>query len=316
MVVAAGSPAARLTDDAVECALARWGVSHGTVLDRRSPFPERSRLAADSPSAAACALRELKQHTASARRLAADCGQRDLLVLPGDDDLIPPEWAETVIRIPPCGSAGSFRADVGSVARELGRSRNDVFRELTSTDALSFTRLIRAERAVLVEGRTDRAVFEVLIRRFALPGIAVVAAHSKVRMAALNLLATRLGVRTYVVFDGDGGPIPTGPAMAHRVARTRRIQTENLLRGLAPQEAGWEFGGPSTAGSRWCAFSADLEAQLSAWPSFMAALGALGEELAAKNHRTLRTAAVRAELEDMPPALCRLRTALAGMVED
>lgn len=277
------------------------GVTAQTVLDRRCTGE------GVSPG-------ELNRMVATAKSLAASCGNDHVLLLPGPKDFLAPEWLETVVRISP---RGFHWAHLSTVAAALGRPRNDVHRELCATPAQSFTDLARARDVLLVEGRTDQAVFQTLLSRCDLSRVTVVPAHSKVRLAALYQLGLSWGTEAYVLFDGDGGAttrsglaLARGSAREHRVIGTRATQTRHLLNGLGDQREAWRFGEPSVVGSRWCALATTLEDTLGQWPSFMAALAACGTDLAAKDHRALRQAAATADLTDMPPELHRLRDVL------
>lgn len=233
-----------------------------------------------------------------ARELASSCAHPRAVLIPGPMDPIPGRWVEQIVRVTPMYAR---QTDLSAVAAAVGRPRNHVRRELESTDPYVLANLLRARRAVLVEGPTDRAVFEVLLQRSGL-NFTVVAAHGKVQLAALRSLAAQLGVATYVIFDGDAGPLPAAPSTAHRVRQTRRTQTLALTTALpcSQEQADWSCGDPGSIGPFWCAWEESLETELSTWPSFMAALEATGVALADKNHGALRAAAQEADLHDLP----------------
>lgn len=253
-------------------------------------------------------LSELRQAATQAKHVATACGHRQVLLLPAPADPVPPEWVEHLVRVTP---DKVLRVDVAALATVLGRTRNHVLRELWGTDPHELSALLRAQHAVLVEGSTDRAVFSVLLRRWGLERYSVVTAHSKVRLAALRALAEQLGVETYVIFDGDGGPTSPSAAKAHRVRLTRQTQTAALTATLpcdGTQEH-WACGDQGVVGSQWCAWQEDLEAELQQWPTFLAALRDQGSDLAAKNAGALQAAVEQASSADLPESFRRvLRT--------
>lgn len=237
--------------------------------------------------------------------MAAACSHGHVLLLPDPADPIPGEWVEHLARVTP---VGVLRPDMAALARVLNRPRNQVLRELWGSDPHGLAQLLRAQHAVLVEGPTDRAVFSVLLRRWGLGHCTVVTAHSKVRLAALRALAEQLGVRTYVIFDGDAGPTPPSAAQAHRVRLTRQVQTAALTATLPSpgEQEDWMCGDQGVVGPHWCAWEENLETELQRWPTFLSALRERAGDLAAKDPAALGAAAERASLTDLPESFRQL----------
>lgn len=249
--------------------------------------------------------------------LDGGAGRAAVLLAAGDP--IAPSRLESVVRV---DRDGAHRVRLAALARALGRPRNHVARELSAVPPATLGELASCARALLVEGATDRAVLRVLLERLGEEHAIVVAAGSKDRLAALHLVLRALAIPHHVLFDGDGGPIPGGPAQRHRILRSRREATESLVAVLgadgapAGPAATWGFGDPTAVGRAWSAFGVDLEDELSRWPSFLAALAERGVPLAAKRSAALESAARRAELADCPSSFREVCAAVAGLPDD
>ncbi|NKE08420.1 MULTISPECIES: TOPRIM nucleotidyl transferase/hydrolase domain-containing protein [Kocuria] len=284
-------------------ALDAAGLTDQTVVDLRLPPAQSTSgltgAASSGSHARANRLRELRRAAGQAKHMATACGHRNALLLPDPADPLPGEWIVHLARVTP---VGVLRPDMAALATALNRPRNQVLRELWGTDPADLAQLLRAQHAVLVEGPTDRTVFSVLLRRWGLGHCTVVTAHSKVRLAALRALAEQLGVRTYVIFDGDGGALPPHAAKAHRVLRTRQVQTAALTATLPcpSEQASWGCGDPGVVGPHWAAWQENLETELQTWPTFLAALREQDADLSAKDPAALGAAVERASLTDLP----------------
>lgn len=243
----------------------------------------------------------------------AQCEGRRLVVLAGPADGIPPALLESTVRV---SRTGVHRLRLSALAADLGRPRNDLVRELATAAPETITRLLRARRALLVEGPTDRAVLETVLRRLDDTATEVIPAGSKVRLAALHGLSSAFGIAHHVLFDGDGGPVVGGPARRHRVVRSRRSATESLLLVLEPSGGAWRFGDPTLIGGGWSVFAADLEDELAGWPSFLSALSRHGGQLRSKRREQLGRAAAAAQLADLPSSFRGICDAVAALDTD
>lgn len=332
-----GAPDGDVPWTAIRAAIIELGRTRDSILDL-SPSTaaqphDDAPIAAPSWSgpwtrSTASRVREITRQVDRARRFTAACGGSGVIVIPGSKDPIPGGWLHLLIRVTP---RDIHIADMTKLALSLNRSRNAVVQELTSADPASLGTLMRARRVVLVEGKTDVAVFATLVRRWGLTDLTVVAAHSKVRLAALRAVALQLGVQIYVIFDGDGGSIEAPAASAHRIRTTRKRQTVNLMAALPPcempegpeatashparAEAGlrqeaWQFGAASRVTPSWCAWQDTVESELAHWPSFRTALVAQGGSLGAKDPVTLAAAAAAAGFTDAPEIVHLLERAL------
>lgn len=245
-----------------------------------------------------------------ALRVRARREGRRPVVLSGPSDAIPPALLESTVRV---GRTGVRRLHLGALAAELGRPRNDLVRELATAAPETISRLLRARRALLVEGPTDHAVLETVLRRLGDTATEVIPAGSKVRLAALHGLSGAFGIAHHVLFDGDGGPVAGGPARRHRVLRSRRGATACLLAALEPSGSAWRFGDPTRIGERWSVLGVDLEDELAHWPSFLGALSAHGWQLRSKRPVQLGRAAAAAQLADLPSSFRGIREAVAAL---
>ncbi len=236
---------------------------------------------------------------------------------------LPAAGLESVVRLTADGPRSLRLADL---ARAMGRSRNHAARELTAIPEDDLGRMLSSPRTLLVEGTTDQAVLGSLLGRCGDALSLVQPAGSKTRLAVLHHLHLALGIPHHVLFDGDGGPIGGSSAARHRALRSRRGATEALLAALRSAEssddptedptADWGFGGPTVVGRTWSALGIDLEDELSRWPSFMAALGRLGGDLAAKRPQRLAAASAAAEMTDLPSSFRGICAAVAALEPD
>ena len=240
---------------------------------------------------------------------------------------VPAAQLESVVRLT---RDGPRAVRLHELARSMGRPRNHVARELAAIHDDDLGRMLASPRTLLVEGSTDQAVLEHLLRRCGDRLSLVQPAGSKTRLAVLHRLHLALRIPHHVLFDGDGGPVDGSSTVRHRVLRSRREATRSLVATLHaagdpqtagasdmrredPAVAGWDFGGPTVVGAAWSALAVDLEDELSRWPSFLAALRARGGSLAGKRPERVARAAQEAELTDLPApfrALCAAVTAI------
>jgi energy-coupling factor transporter ATP-binding protein EcfA2 len=182
-----------------------------------------------------------------------------------------------------------------------------------------------ADAVVFVEGDTDRVVFEELSERLGSSldarGIAVLAMGSKENLKVPFTLLNLVGIPVYVIADGDADGAARGhpddaskradAAASNKLATDGLVawlpQCESVRRGALP----YSWGAPTTITDRWCVLRDDLEAELEAWPEFMAELNAEGHQLRSKNIAAARSAACNAGLEGLPDNLRELIQALA-----
>lgn len=258
---------------------------------------------------------------------------------------VPPSQLESVVRLT---RDGPRTVRLHELARSMGRARNHVARELGVVPEHDLGRMLAAPRTLLVEGTTDQAVLEQVLRRSGDRLSLVQPAGSKTRLAVLHHFHLALGIPHHVLFDGDGGPVSGSSTARHRILRSRRQATEALVaslrsssaaapgstaaaaidptaadraadprwRGEDPAVAGWGFGGPTVVGPSWSALEVDLEDELSRWPSFVSALQARGGTLAAKRPERFAEAAAAAQAEDLPASFRRICAAVAALEAD
>jgi predicted ATP-dependent endonuclease of OLD family len=164
-----------------------------------------------------------------------------------------------------------------------------------------------AERAFLVEGETEMAVFYGIGDRDAVgllesQGLSIVSAGGKGGIALAHAILTCLGIPTYVLFDGDSGfeARATAAGKSHAVINAERTKfsTENrrLLKYLGEVEVDF----PSEqVGDRVATLSDHLEAYLASnwaeWVASCAAIEAAAGLQFSKNQYAYRTATFEAE---------------------
>lgn len=182
-----------------------------------------------------------------------------------------------------------------------------------------------ADGAVLLEGDTDVAVLTAIAEKkgqaFDVAGVSLIFVEGKGAIAVPHAIMTQLGVPVYVVADGDGLnaglKYPEAQDVNNAENKGRREQardshrkaTEDLVNWL-PDDASvlrgdipYGFGDPTVVSSEYAIWSNDIESELEAWPSFVAALTAGGFTSRCKNLLAYRSAVLDASLDDMPESL-------------
>lgn len=190
------------------------------------------------------------------------------------------------------------------------------------TDCLSVA--LFAERALVVEGNTEAAVFYGVgdrdaVGRLESQGLSVVPAGGKGGIPLAHAILTCLGIPTYVLFDGDGGfeerAIAAGRNQNDINGQRAKFSTENrrLLKYLGETEVDF----PSDqVGDRVATLSDNLESYLKAnWPewdtSYAAIEAAAGIQLP-KNQYAYRTATLEAN-GTVPGMLNQILTKSGGV---
>jgi putative ATP-dependent endonuclease of the OLD family len=180
---------------------------------------------------------------------------------------------------------GERQVTVASVGRVTERLQgivpeDQVAQRIGFTLERTLAEAVFADAALIVEGRTDAAIFSGLADRdggFASLGIGVVNAEGKAKLAVAWVILQELGVPTYVVFDADRGVAEQMRArgreeadIAAQEANVMRLNRE-LTRLLAGAESEW----PDTAVEPTLAiFATRVEA---AWPEVVEEAGRLAE---------------------------------------
>ncbi|GAY11767.1 ATP-dependent endonuclease [Pseudonocardia sp. N23] len=191
-----------------------------------------------------------------------------------------------------------------------------------------------AEAVVLVEGDTDRVVVEAIAEKLRMPldshGIAVLAMGGKESLRIPYSILESLGVPVYVVVDGDSGGAarknPGNVSAQEKGNTSRKESTETVLSWLPEADVvvgdlPYSYGNPSVVANRYTFLCDDLEEELRAWPSFCTALTAAGGALRQKNVSEYRSAAIDAEVSDLPvilreciSAIIAFRSEVAGVL--
>lgn len=207
--------------------------------------------------------------------------------------------------------------------RDVGKVESVVSRQLPTTFSEGFF----AERVVIVEGDTDRAVIEALAEKLGCPldgqGISVVDLSGKENLIVPFHMLEALGSSTYVLVDGDAlgaaRKHPGDRAARERVHASHRHATEAILAWLpgassSPGSAAYEFGDDTLVAERFTIWQDDIEEELANWGSFMSSLTALNGRLRVrKDAMTYRMAVQDANVDDLPESLRACVEAIVGV---
>jgi putative ATP-dependent endonuclease of the OLD family len=183
-----------------------------------------------------------------------------------------------------------------------------------------------AEGAVLVEGVTEKVIFEEAARLLDVDldrlGIAIVECGGKENISVVDALIRHLGIRTSLVFDGDyfvpDDPDPEKRVRQERRATSFRSSTTRLVdwlvsAGIQSQAERYEFGAPTRLEADHVILREHLNVEIAGWSSLVAALDDLGESPKTKNPYALRAAASLARVEDMPQSIQHVVTMAESM---
>lgn len=219
---------------------------------------------------------------------------------------------------------------VTAVAAQAGVDRARVQRVVEKELPRTFSEGFFADAVVLVEGDTDRVVLEALAERIGkaldAAGTAVLAMGGKESLKVPRYLLDLLGIPAYVIADADtdgaARKYPSDEEKRNAAAASHKSATESLVEWLpecAETRVGtapYEWGEPTTITDLWAVLHDDLETELEQWGSYVAALEGSGEELRSKNVAAVRSAAMEADLADLPASLTALIDAIAGFGAD
>lgn len=174
------------------------------------------------------------------------------------------------------------RFESGEIRAVRGTKTNsDDLRQLRQTFGLS--EAFFADAACLVEGSTDHAVIRGLLKRqgFTLEALDIAVVEvAKGSMRKAHKVLSKLGLRTYAVFDGDAGiglrttsgSWKEGQTLEQRQAErlgSAKKMTENLLEAFAGATLVWgsepRFSGGHTVTSAFTLFHDRIEEVLGEW---------------------------------------------------
>jgi hypothetical protein len=207
-------------------------------------------------------------------------------------------------------SATSLEEVSATSAAPVARVTRCVEKELPRTFSEGFF----ADAVVFVEGDTDRVVIEGIADRMGAAldsaGIAVLSMGGKENMRVPYVILQKLKIPAYVVADCDVlGAVRKhagDQAKIQSADESHKKSTEGLLSWLPTSTRvstgtlPFTYGDPSVVAQHFTLFHDDLEEELSNWPSFLASLSTAGRELRDKDVAAYRTAAIDADLEDIP----------------
>lgn len=276
---------------------------------------------------------EIYQHPVRARsfartllELSAQSGVQVLLAT-HSPYFIQPEQFEALHRFTYAnGETRVETASVTSVASASGLDEDKIEKAIVASVPTEFSEGFFADAVVLVEGQTDRIVLEAVATRLGKDldrlGVTVLSVEGKGGLRVARAILCALGIPTYVLADGDFGTsarktyrdkseeeVAEARAQAHG---SHKAATEGLLAALPMTSASshgalpYAFGDPSVVCGDFTMWRDDIEEELSSWPSFDAALTAVGITLASRSNKNLlayRNAALAADDADLPQVL-------------
>ncbi|MCI9888287.1 AAA family ATPase [Micrococcales bacterium 31B] len=222
------------------------------------------------------------------------------------------------------GETRAFHTTTTALATKIGDEERAVQKVIDQRLPTAFSEGFFADAVVLVEGNTDKAILEILADRLGRPldavGIAVLDMSGKGNFHIPAMLLDGMGIPTYIVADGDSlGAERRHPDDAERQGEVRRSHataTRMLLRWLPRGDTAsvgtlpYAFGDPSVVTGTFAIWQDDIEGELAAWPSYVAAQRAHGHEVRAKDMLEYSLDAAAADPDDAPESLTALVTAV------
>ena len=205
------------------------------------------------------------------------------------------------------------RASLRAVKELADKPDSDVQKVVQKILPTSFSEGFFSDRVVLVEGDTDKAVLEIVAskcgRDLDANGVSVVDVGGKTSLRIPFAILSSLGIATYIVVDGDAkgserGRHAMGSPGQIEARASHEKQTEDVIAWI-PEAAtvNATFDAPSEIASTFTLWHDDIEAELEQWPSFMSSLAACGGRIREKTMANYRSAALGANIEDMPTTL-------------
>jgi len=234
------------------------------------------------------------------------------------------------------GETSIATASVASVAATSGLNEDSVEKAIVSYVPTEFSEGFFADAVVLVEGQTDRIVLEAVATKLGNDldrlGVTVLSVEGKGGLRVARAILVALGIPTYVLADGDHGTSARktyradteDEILAKRAAAhgSHKADTERLIAALPSTSATtvgalpYVFGSPSVVCSDFTLWVDDIEEELGAWPTFDAALSAVGITLASRSNKNLlayRNAVFAADEADLPGTLRAVVTQIAAL---
>lgn len=217
-------------------------------------------------------------------------------------------------------------ATVADVVRKLNGTidADQVARQLDGIVTNRLAVALFADRALLVEGETEAAVFYGIgdrdaVGRLESQGLSIVSASGKGGIPLAHAILDSLGIPTYVLFDGDGGFEARAKAngKAHSVIEGERtkfsVENRRLLKYLGEIEVDFP---PEKVGDRVATLSDHLESYLASnwtdWLTSCAAIEAAAGIQLSKNQYAYRTATLEAK-GTVPVFLKQILEKVGGM---
>lgn len=207
---------------------------------------------------------------------------------------------------------GVSHASIATVKALADKQESEVLKVVQKILPTSFSEGFFSDRVVLVEGDTDKAVLEMVAakcgRDLDANGVSIVDVGGKTSLRTPFAILAGLGISTYVIVDGDARgserKYVLGSPEQLQARESHRKQTEDVISWI-PDAAvsGAAFDANSQTTPTFTLWNDDIEGELENWPSFMTALTALGGRIREKTMANYRSAAIDADVADMPAAI-------------
>lgn len=293
---------------------------------------DNDELSAGRPNLIICVEEpEIYQHPVRARNFArvlsrlAETGAAQVLIATHSPYFVRPEQFDCLRRMTLReGRAAVTSMTMGQVAIKSQVSEPNMRKAAVKEFPRALSEGFFSDAVILVEGDTDKIIIEsaaeLLNRPLDASGVTVIALGGKTSLRAPHALLSGLGVRIFVLCDGDYGTAEKkyGSSEEKRDKReaahaSHAQATATLLSWLPgpvqpPTLGSWPyiFGSESMVSETCGIWKDDLEAELNTWGSFVTAMESAGSPMDGKDALAYRAGVIAADSLDMPPSLREL----------
>ncbi len=292
----------------------------------------------DLPALAVCVEEpEIYQHPIRARAFArvltelARSPRAQVLVATHSPYFVRPPQFASLRRLTMKNGVSTVEAtSTDEVAAAAGLEPDDVRRIVDKRLPTTFSEGFFADAVVLVEGDTDQLILEAIAEKMGKPldqfGISVLELSGKDAIGIPYAIFAALNTPVYPVIDGDAlgaerkhgsGTLKEASARASHEKSTNKILAWLPAGAVAIEgELPYSFGDETVVSTRYTIWKDDIEYELSKWPTFVRALESENGELWNKKASDYKSAAIDAQLEDMPQSLRACVDAIIGFHRD
>lgn len=274
---------------------------------------------------------EIYQHPVRARNFArvlsqlAESGAAQVLIATHSPYFVRPEQFDCLRRMTlRRGHAEVASMTMGEVAIRSQISESNMQKAAFKEFPRALSEGFFSDAVILVEGDTDKIIIETAAELLGRPldasGVTVIALGGKTSLRAPHALLEGLGVRLYVLCDGDYGTAERKYGLSEERREKRESAhashaqaTQTLLSWLPgpvqpPTLGSWpySFGSESLVSETCAIWRDDLEAELEKWGSFVAAMESTGAPLDGKDALAYRAGVIASNPLDIPSSLSEL----------